>query len=70
MIAAGRTLCAAALVFALLAGCSHEAHLPDTGARTRTDPRGELIIQGWQMELGRLTQEGCRFYGLQLICEW
>jgi hypothetical protein len=70
MIVAGRTLCAAALVFALLAGCAHEMSLPDAGVETRTDPRGELIIKGWQMEIGRLTQEGCAFHGLRLICEW
>jgi hypothetical protein len=70
MIAAGRTLCAAALVLALLAGCAHEAHLPDTDAWTRTDPRGELITKGWQMEIGRLTQEGCAFHGLQIVCQW
>jgi hypothetical protein len=70
MITAGRTLCAAALVFALLAGCAHEAHLPDTDAWIRTDRRGELIIKGWQAELGRVAKEGCRFNGLTLICNW
>jgi hypothetical protein len=68
--AAGRAIYAAALLLALLAGCTHEAHLPDTAVETRTDRRGEIIIKGWEAQIGHLAKEGCAFNGLQIVCNW
>lgn len=65
-----RIIAACVLTLLLVAGGCREVPLPDAGVETSTDPRAELVIQGWEREIGNKLTNSCRLSGLRLVCDW